>query len=452
MVRGFTQRAGIDYGETFCPVVKPATVRTVLTLAATRGWPVHQLDVNNAFLHGLLDEQVYARQPAGFVDASRTDFVCSLSKSLYGLKQAPRAWYTRLATFLGSMGFRPTRSDNSLFVLRQGQESVYLLLYVDDIVLTASSSVLLHHVISAIHAEFTIKDMGAVHYFLGIHVQRNASGFFLQQQQYALDLLERAGMTDYRPCDTPVDTAGKLSSTEGAALSSSDASDYRSMVGALQYLTMTRPDLQYAVQQACLHMHTPTTAHQALVKRILRYIRGTTELGLHLGRSDKMELVAYSDADWAGCPDTRRSTSGFCVFLGDTMVSWSSKRQTTVSRSSAEAEYRGVANAVAECTWLRHLLGELDCPLAKATIVFCDNVSACYMSTNPVHHKRTKHIELDVHFVREKVAVGQCKVLHVPTTQQLADVMTKGLPTASFKEFRASLCVAGNDAPTAGGC
>jgi len=138
--------------------------------------------------------------------------------------------------------------------------------------------------------------------------------------------------------------------------------------------------------------------------------------------------------------------------MGDAMISWSSKRQTTVSRSSAEAEYRGVTNAVAECTWLRQLLGELDSPLTKATIIFCDNVSACYMSSNPVHHKRTKHIELDVHFVREKVAVGQCKVIHVPTAQQYADVMTKGLPTAIFKEFRTSLCVSGNDTHTAGGC
>jgi hypothetical protein len=313
VVRGFTQRAGIDYGETYCPVVKPATVRTVLTLAAKRNWPVHQLDVNNAFLHDILDEQVYARQPAGFIDTTRKDSVRRLSKSLYGLKQAPRAWYTRLATFLGTMGFKPTRSDSSLFVLRHGTESVYLLLYVDDIVLTASSVVALRHVISAISAEFSLKDMGLVHYFLGIQVQRDTNGFFLQQHQYALDILERAGMLDCRPCETPIDTAGKVSGNDGTLLSTADASDYRSIVGALQYLTMTRPDLQYAVQQACLHMHAPTTSHQSLVKRILRYVRGTTSLSLHLRRSDKLDLVAYSYADWAGCPDTRRSTSGFCV-------------------------------------------------------------------------------------------------------------------------------------------
>jgi hypothetical protein len=174
-------------------------------------------------------------------------------------------------------------------------------------------------------------------------------------------------------------------------------------------------------------------------------------LSLHASPSTSTDLVAYSDADWAGCPDTRRSTSGYCVYLGSSLVSWSSKRQPTVSRSSAEAEYRAVANVVAECTWLRQLLSELSCPVDKATVVFCDNVSAVYLSANPVHHRRTKHIELDIHFVREQVALGRVRVLHVPTSQQFADIMTKGLPSTTFPEFRSSLCV-GADPSTAGGC
>jgi len=197
-------------------------------------------------------------------------------------------------------------------------------------------------------------------------------------------------------------------------------------------------------------MHDPREPHLALVKRILRYVKGTLSAGLHIGTGPVDKLVAYYDADWAGCPDSRRSTSGFCVFLGDSLVSWSSKQQTTVSRSSAEAEYRAVAHVVAECCWLRQLLQELHIPLKVATVVYCDNVSAVYMTTNPVHHRRTKHIEIDIHFVREKVALGEVRVLHVPSQYQFADIMTKGLPVQLFQDFRSSLCVRSPDTSTAG--
>jgi hypothetical protein len=188
-------------------------------------------------------------------------------------------------------------------------------------------------------------------------------------------------------------------------------------------------------------MHDPHECHLAMLKRILRYVRGTTSLGLHLCASSSFSLTAYTDADWAGCPDTRRSTSGYCIFLGESLVSWSSKRQATVSRSSAEAEYRAVANAASECAWLRQLLDELHCGISRATVAYCDNVSAVYMSSNPIHHRRTKHIEIDIHFVRERVAIGELRVLHVPSAQQFADVMTKGLPSSTFAAFRSSLCV-----------
>lgn len=221
----------------------------------------------------------------------------------------------------------------------------------------------------------------------------------------------------------------------------SDPTLYRSLAGALQYLTFTRPDIAYAVQQICLFMHDPRESHFNALKRILRCLKGTLSKGLRMYRSASSDLVAYSDADWAGCPATRRSTSGYCVYLGPNLISWSSKRQATISRSSAEAEYRGVANAVSETTWIRTLLLEMKIPLPRATIVFCDNVSAIYMSSNPVQHQRTKHIEIDIHFVREKVAIGQVKVLHVPSAQQFADIFTKGLPSPLFLDFRSSLNV-----------
>jgi hypothetical protein len=198
-------------------------------------------------------------------------------------------------------------------------------------------------------------------------------------------------------------------------------------------------------------MHDPWEPHLALIKRVLRYVKGTLDIGLHIGTSSPTLITTYSDADWAGCPDSRRSTSGFCVYLGDNLVSWSSKRQTTVSRSSAEAEYRAVAHAVAECCWFRQLLPELHLSIPSATVVYCDNVSAVYMTSNPVHHRRTKHIEIDIHFVREKVSLGQVRVLHVPSSHQFADIMTKGLPVQLFTDFRSSLCVRDPPTATAGG-
>ncbi|XP_021308772.1 uncharacterized protein LOC8063854 isoform X1 [Sorghum bicolor] len=438
VLRGFTQRPGVDYDETFSPVVKPATVRTVLSLALTRGWPVHQLDVKNAFLHGVLTETVYCSQPAGFVDSACPDMVCRLNKSLYGLKQAPRAWNHRFAAFLQTLGFVEAKSDTSLFIYHYGTETAYLLLYVDDIVLTASTESLLRRIIASLQQEFAMKDLGALHHFLGVTVQPHPAGLLLHQRQYTLDILERAGMTDCKPCSTPVDTQGKISEAEGIPVT--DPTAYRSLAGALQYLTFTRPDITYAVQQICLHMHDPREPHLTALKRILRYLRGTVDFGLLLHRrSPSTELVVYTDADWAGYPDTRRSTSGYAVFLGGNLVSWSSKRQPVVSRSSAEAEYRAVANGVAEASWLRQLLAELHSPLSRSALVYCDNVSAVYLSTNPVQHQRTKHVEIDLHFVRDRVAVGDVRVLHVPTTSQFADIFTKGLPSSTFTEFRTSL-------------
>ena len=256
-------------------------------------------------------------------------------------------------------------------------------------------------------------------------------------------------MLNCNPTRTPADTDSKLG-PEGDPIS--DPTLYRSLAGVLQYLTFTRPDFSYVVHHICLYMHDPREPHLAALKRILRYVRGTLEFGLQLYASSGSSLVAYSDADWAGCPATRRSTSGYCVFLGNNLLSWSSKRHHTLSHSSAEAEYRGVANAVAETAWLRNLLWELHTPLMTATLVYCDIVSAVYLYANPVQHQRTKHIEIDIHFVRDMVATGHVRVLHVPSFYQYADIFTKGLPSTLFEEFRTSLSVRSPPAQTAGEC
>ncbi|GKD55997.1 ribonuclease H-like domain-containing protein [Tanacetum coccineum] len=409
VANGCSQQSGIDCYDTFSPVVKPATIRTVLSLALSRSWPIHQLDVKNAFLNGDLSETVYMYQPPGFVDSRFPHHVCKLQRSLYGLKQAPRAWFQRFAGYALRVGFSASRCDSSLFIYRHGMDIAYLLIYVDDIILTASSTDLLQRIISSLHKEFEMTDFGALNYFLGISVTRDSTGMFLSQRKYAMELLERAHMANCNSTRTPVDTESKLGS-DGEPVS--DPTLYRSLAGGLQYLTFTRPDISYVVQQICLFMHDPREPYMAALKRVLRYVQGTLDFGLQLYSSPSSSLVAYTDADWAGCPTTRRSTSGYCVFLGDNLLSWSAKRQHTLSRSSAEAEYMGVANVVAETAWIRNLLCELHSPLHSAIIVYYDNVSAIYLTTNPVQHQRTKHIEIDIHFVRDMVARGQVRVLH----------------------------------------
>ncbi|GJT27755.1 ribonuclease H-like domain-containing protein [Tanacetum coccineum] len=384
VANGSNQQHGVDFDETFSPVVKPATIRTVLSLAVSRQWPIHQLDVKNAFLNGDLSETVYMHQPPGFVDSRYPNHVCLLQRSLYGLKQAPRAWFQRFAGYATRAGFSPSRCDSSLFIYTQGSQVAYLLIYVDDIILTASSPVLLQQIVDSLHKEFDMTDLGALNYFLGISAVRHPTGLFLSQKKYARQLLERAHMVNCNPSRTPIDTDSKLG-PDGVPVQ--DPTLYRSLAGGLQYLTFTRPDLSYAVQQVCLYMHDPREPHFAALKRILRYVQGTLELGLQLYVFATTSLVGYTDADWAGCPSTR----------------------------SAEAEYRGVANVVAETARICNLLCELHFPLLIATLVYCDNVSAVYMSANPVQHQRTKHIEIDIHFVRDMVKAGHVRVLHVPS-------------------------------------
>ncbi|XP_023748787.1 uncharacterized mitochondrial protein AtMg00810-like [Lactuca sativa] len=276
-------------------------------------------------------------QPPGFRDRSFPDHVCLLQKSIYGLKQAPRAWYHWFAQFITGFDFTNSKSDSFLFIYRQGAQTAYLLLYVDDIILTASSSILLHKVITTLRSEFAMTDLGTLNYFLGIAVTRDKHGMFLSQQKYANEILEWAKMLNCKPGRTPADTSAKF---DGKVPPVTDPTLYRSLAGALQYLTFTRPDITYAVQQVYLYMHDPREPHFSALKRILRYIRGTLDHDLQLYVSPSHGLIAYSDADWVGCPTTRRSTSGYCVFMGQNLLSWSSKRQGTISRSSAEVEYR----------------------------------------------------------------------------------------------------------------
>ncbi|CAM8918414.1 unnamed protein product [Rhodiola kirilowii] len=365
-------------------------------------------------------------QPPGFTDPSRPTHVCKLLKSIYGLKQAPRIWFQRMSHFLFANGFHLSKADSSLFIYRQGGNSIFFLLYVDDIIVTANNNILLTQFIASLSHGFDIKDLGPLHYFLGLQVASQTDGLHINQLKYAHDLLDKYGLLHSHPVRTPMTPKAQLNSTDGALLDNPTL--FREIVGSLQYLTITRPDIAYAVNFISQFMSQPRIPHLVAAKRILRYIKGTIDHGLSFTpQRQPATLSAYSDADWAGCPESRRSQSGYLLYIGSNLVSWCSKKQPTVARSSAESEYRALAHACAETTWIALLLSELGANIQYPILLYCDNLSATYMASNPVFHARTKHIELDYHFVREKVALGSHLVRFVPSVDQPADLLTKAL-------------------------
>ncbi|KAM3209252.1 hypothetical protein ACQJBY_063749 [Aegilops geniculata] len=316
---------------------------------------------------------------------------------------------------------------------------MFLLIYVDDIIVASSSNEAVAGLLKDLSVEFALKDLGDLHYFLGIEVKKFGDDLHLTQEKYATDLVKRARLQGCKPSPTPLSSSEKLSLTEGDPLNQEDSTNYRSLVGALQYLTLTRPDISFAVNKVCQFLHAPTTAHWTAAKRIVRYVNNTLNTGLTFSKSSSRLVSAFTDSDWAGCLDDRRSTGGFAVFYGPNLISWCAKKQATVSRSSTEAEYKALANATAEIIWVQSLLKELGIKCIQAPCLWCDNLGATYLSANPVFHARTKHIEIDFHFVRERVANKQLDIRFIHSKDQVADGFTKALPTKAFEEFKRNL-------------
>ncbi|PNX92373.1 retrovirus-related Pol polyprotein from transposon TNT 1-94, partial [Trifolium pratense] len=435
VAKGYNQIEGLDYFDTFSPVAKLTTVRMVIALASIHNWFLHQLDVNNAFLHGDLQEDVYMTPPPGITN--NPSKVCKLVKSLYGLKQASRQWYAKLTSLLLSHGYKQAHSDHSLFTKHDGTHFTLLLVYVDDVILAGNYMAEFTYIKDILHTAFKIKDLGQLKYFLGLEVAHSSKGISLCQRKYCLDLLSDSGFLGAKPITTPSDASLRLHNDIGPIFE--DVSAYRRLVGRLLYLTTTRPDITYVTQQLSQFLSRPTQMHYNAALRVLKYLKTSPGRGLFFPRASQLQLLGFSDADWAGCKDSRRSISGQCFFLGQSLVSWRTKKQFTVARSSSEAEYRALASATCELQWLLYLLQDLGVPCSKLPVIYCDNQSALHIAANPVFHERTKHLDIDCHIVREKMLAGVMKLLPVSSKDQIADFFTKALLPQPFGILLAKL-------------
>jgi hypothetical protein len=438
VAKGFTQRPGQDYSDTFAPVAKISSLKLIVAMSGPLKLKLKHLDVKTAFLQGELDEVIYMRQPQYF--EKDDERVCELLKPIYGLKQSSRCWNKRAHKTLTKIGFQRTRSDYCVYVLRRGKELAILLCWVDDLLLACNSATLEQELTTKLAAELEIRDLGALNYFLGFEFSETPQGYTMKQTKYAKDLLEKARMSDCKPVPTPME-GGMHYTRRQPNEQQAEATTYRSVVGGLQYLCHTRPDIQFAVGVVSRFVSDPSVLHWQAVKRILRYIQGTQEWGLRFSREGSGVVSGYSDADWAGDLSDRKSTSGYAFFFNGALVSAASRKQTTVALSTAEAEYVALAAATQEALWLRSLLGELGFAQEKPTLVLQDNQSAMAIAKNPEMHARTKHIDIRHHFVRDCVENKQIYLEFCPSEKMVADILTKPLTKAVFQELREQLGV-----------
>ncbi|XP_026439733.1 uncharacterized protein LOC113338554 [Papaver somniferum] len=376
--------------------------------------------------------------PPGFQKKGDTR-VYKLNKSLYGLKQASRQWFAKFSSALLEEGFQQSRADYSLFLYHKGAISIYVLVYVDDIIITGNNDLAINQLKHKLEAKFSLKNLGRLQYFLGIEVSRSPKGIFLGQRKYILDIVQDAGFLGAKPAASPMEQHLKLLPDSGHPIP--DPSVYRRLIGRLLYLQVTRPDITYSVNYLSQFLQHPCSGHLDAAYRVVRYLKGTVSHGIFLSATSSLSLAGDTDSDWAGCPITRRSTAGYLTMLGASPISWKSKKQPTISLSSAEAEYRALARVTSELQWIHYLFTDLRVSIPKPIPVYCDNQAVVHISENPVFHERTKHIEIDCYFVREKVISGLIKPTHIPSAAQLADLFTKPLGVDHFRHLVSKLGV-----------
>ncbi|WVZ89710.1 hypothetical protein U9M48_036077 [Paspalum notatum var. saurae] len=396
------------------------------------------MDDKSAFLNGFIEEEVYVRQPPRFESARFPDRVYKLRKALYGLKQAPRAWYARLKSFLLKSGFVMGSVDKTLFLLSRGGDTLIVQIYVDDIIFSGSSHALVSSFAEQMSREFEISLMGELQFFLGLQIKQGLEGTFVHQAKYTRDILKKFNMGDSKPMTTPMSTNTALDADEdGEAV---DQKEFRGMIGSLLYLTATSPDIQFAVCLCARYQASPRTSHLQAVKRIFRYLKFTPELGLWYSSGSSLSLRGFSDADNASCRIDCKSTSGTCQLLGTSLVSWSSRKQSSVALSTTEAEYVVAASCCSQLLWMKATLRDFSLRFGRIPLLV-DSTSAISIAKNPVLHSRTKHIDVRFHFLRDHYEKEDIELIHVVSANQLADIFTKPLEFDAFTRLRGELGV-----------
>ena len=444
VAQGYSQVKGVDYEEVFSPVARNTSVRSLLALANAHDLEIHQMDVKTAFLNGSLDCEIYMSQPEGFVDPDRPNHVCKLKKSIYGLKQSARCWNTTLDEYLKSVGYHKNNADGCIYVksVKEANDRISFVIlgvYVDDIIPVSNNPALLKAEKAALCERFEMVDQGEIHYLLGMSIKRDRESrtLTISQTNYVEKVLRKFGMENCKPVSTPLEPGRKFQQlSEGDE--PFDVQTYQQAIGCLTYMsTATRPDIAAAVGVLSQYMSRPSKDHWIGVKRVLRYLKGTLMYGLKFSAyEEEPELFGYIDADWAGDVDTRRSTPGYVFQIGSSTVSWSSKKQATVAKSSTEAEYVALSSAAQEAVWLRILMGDLGRQMDAPTTIYEDNQGAIELAKNVKYHNRTKHIDICHHFVRERVVSNEIQVIYCPTGDMIADIMTKRLARLAFEKLR----------------
>ena len=435
---GYSQKHGIDFDDTFSPVVRFESVRTMLAFAAQNDLYVHAMDVANAYLNSPLREELYMQQPGNFVSRNKNQ-VCKLEKAIYGLKQSAMCWNESFSSTLKNLGFVQSKNDNCVFTYFSDNILCILALYVDDLMIMSNSVDFLKSVKTKLQTSYKMKDLGAVKQFLGVNITQSDGKIVLDQSHYTQKLLEKFGFSDAKSISTPVDNSLKLNvANENDEVI--DIEKYQSAVGALLFLsTRTRGDICFAVSNVAKYCSKPTKIHWQAVKRIFRYLKGTINFGLCYSKNSDPCVVGYSDADFAGDHSDRKSTSGYCFMYGNAAISWRSTKQTCCALSTAEAEYVALSTCAQEAIWLQKLFGDLRIPNVNPMLINEDNQSAICLSKNNVGHGRAKHIQIKYHFIKDMVANGSILLQYCPSADMLADIFTKGLSSERFSRLRALL-------------